>query len=143
MSDERNIQAFRRIIEEGFGKGNFGVLDDLFAPGYREHQFMSPATLEEFKQSTGGLRAAFPDLTITIEDVIAQDDKVWARSTARGTHLGAWMGLPATGARFEIEVIDICRFEGGKVVEHWGVPDRFAQLVQLGLLPKPSDRVSS
>ena len=75
MSDERNIQAFRRIIEEGFGKGSFGVLDDLFAPGYRAHQFLSPPTLEEFKQSTGGLRAAFPDLTITIEDVIAYGQK--------------------------------------------------------------------
>ena len=135
MPDEENVQVFRRMIEEGFGQGNLAALDGLFADGYQEHQFQLPEGLQGFKNSIQGLRAAFPDLKITVEDIVAVDDKVWARSTASGTHLGEWMGLPATGATFTIDVIDICRFESGKVVEHWGVPDRFAQLLQLGFLP--------
>ncbi len=74
---------------------------------------------------------------MTIEDITAEGDKVWARLTARGTHRGPFMGLPPTGRPIEIDVIDICRFEGGQLVEHWGVPDRFGMLEQLGLLPGP------
>jgi predicted ester cyclase len=69
--------------------------------------------------------------------MIACDDKVWARMTARGTHLGPFMGFHPTGKSFTITVLDVCRFERGKIVEHWGVPDRFALLHQLGLLPGP------
>jgi steroid delta-isomerase-like uncharacterized protein len=140
MSSEQNIQIFRRMIEEGFNKGNLGALDELFAPDYQEHQFQLPPTLQGFKESIRGLRTSFPDITVTIEDVIADEDKVWARSTARGTHRGEFMGLPPSGAEIAIDVIDICRFESGKIVEHWGVPDRLAQLLQLGILPQPQPR---
>jgi len=75
-------------------------------------------------------------LTLTIEDIVVDGDKLWARMTCRGTHQGPLMGLPPTGKPFTITVIDVCRFEEGKVVEHWGVPDRFAQMHQLGLLPQ-------
>jgi predicted ester cyclase len=69
--------------------------------------------------------------------MIVHEDKVWARMTGRGTHLGPLMGFAPTGKTFEITVIDVCRFENGRIVEHWGVPDRFAMLHQLGLLPAP------
>jgi predicted ester cyclase len=123
-----NQEVLHRVIDEGFNKGNYDALDALFAPGYQEHQFGLKTTLEGFKQDIRYLRAGFPDLHLTIEDMIADADQVWIRMTARGTNLGPFMGPP---------VMDVCRFENGRIVEHWGVPDRFAVLAQLGLLPQP------
>ena len=97
-----------------------------------------PPTLEGLKAAIAGLRRAIPDLTLTIDETISSGDKVWARMTARGTNQGSFMGLAPTGKAVAITVIDICRLEDGKIVEHWGVPDRFALLHQLGLLPNPA-----
>jgi predicted ester cyclase len=130
-----NTEVFQRIIEEGFNRGNFDACDVCIAPTVVEHQDGMPPTLAGFKQHVGALRTAFPDLTLTIDEVIAHGDKVWARMTARGTHRGPFMGLPPTGKPFVAGVIDVCRFEGGRLVEHWGVPDRLALLYQLGVLP--------
>jgi predicted ester cyclase len=92
--------------------------------------------LEGLKQDIQYLRAGFPDLHLTIEDMVADADTVWIRMTARGTNRGPFMG-PPTGKPIHITVMDVCRFENGRIVEHWGVPDRFAVLAQLGLLPRP------
>jgi predicted ester cyclase len=81
------------------------------------------------------LRKAFPDFHLTIEELAADGDKVWIRMTARGTNLGGFMG-PPNGKSFEVAVFDLLRFQDGKVVEHWGTPDRFALLAQLGMLPR-------
>ena len=137
MSKHDNVDVFRRLIDEGFNKGNFDALDELFHPDCQEHQYQLPPTLDGLKQSIASLRSSFPDLRVTIDDVIADDDKVWVRSTARGTHRGDFMGIPPSGVAITIDVIDICRFsDDGKIIEHWGVPDRFAQLSQLGLIPQ-------
>lgn len=80
---------------------------------------------------------AFPDLSFIVEELITHDDKVWGRMTARGTHKGQFGPLPPTSKKFEITVIDILRFKDGKLVEHWGVPDRLALLEQLGMKPPP------
>jgi predicted ester cyclase len=103
--------------------------------GYREHQFGLKTTLEGMKEDIQYLRAAFPDLHLTIEQSCAAADTVWIRMTARGTNRGPFIG-PPTGKPITITVIDVCRFENGKIVEHWGVPDRFAVMAQLGLLPQ-------
>jgi predicted ester cyclase len=137
MSAEQNIAVFRRVIEEGFNKGNVEALDECFPPTYTEHQFDLPSTLEEFKGSIRYLRHTFADFSLTIEDIVADGDKVWARMSGRGTHSREFMGRPPTGQSFVITVIDICRFEHGQIVEHWGVPDRFHLLAQLGFLPRP------
>ena len=137
MEARENTEVFRRVIEEGFGRGNLDALDDCFPATFEEHQHGHPSTLAGFKQVIAGLRRAFPDLKHTIDEMITSDDKVWARMTARGTHQGPFAGFAPTGKSFTITVLDVCRFEGGKIVEHWGVPDRFALLQQLGLLPSP------
>lgn len=134
---ERNAAIFRRIIEEGFNQGDLAVLDGLVAPDMKEHQSGLHAGLEGLKATIAGLRRDLPDLTLTIEDFVANGDKVWARLRGRGSHRAGFFGLPCTGKPIAIDVIDICRFEGGKMVEHWGVPDRFSMLEQLGLLPQP------
>lgn len=133
------VHAFRTIIEEGFSRGNLAALEAVVAPHMVEHQHGAAAGLDGLKGTIRYLRAGIPDLRLTVEDVTTEDDKVWGRLKARGTHTGAFMGLAPTGKHIEIDVIDICRFEGGKMVEHWGVPDRFTLLEQLGALPgRPS-----
>lgn len=135
MSVEQNLETTRRIIEEAFNNGSFAVLHECFQPGYIEHQFGLNTTIEGLQQDIEYLRKAFPDLHLMIEELCADGDKVWLRMTARGTNLGGIMG-PPNGKRFEIAVFDLLRFKDGKVIEHWGSPDRFAQMAQLGLLPQ-------
>lgn len=135
MSTEGNKNALRQVIEEAFNKGNYAVLHEIFNPDFVEHQFGLHPTIEGMQGDIQFLRTAFPDFTLTIEEMLAQGDQVWVRMTARGTNLGGFMG-PPNGKSIRITVIDICRFEDGKIVEHWGVPDRFALLAQLGLLPQ-------
>jgi len=138
MIEEQNKRVFGRLIEEGFNNGNLAGLDELFAANFKEHQDgMLPPNIEGVKGAIRSLRAAFPDLMLTIEEIFADGDKTWARITARGTHRGQFMHLPPTGKTITIGVIDICRFEGGKIVEHWGVADRLAMMQQIGAIPQP------
>jgi predicted ester cyclase len=143
MTPEEHTEVFRRVIEEGFNKGNLDALNDCFPPTYTEHQFDLPPTLEEFKGSIRFLRDTFAPFSLTIEDMVADGDKLWARMTGRGTDGKGLMGRPPTGRSFAIAVMDVCRFEHGKIVEHWGVPDRFHQLAQLGLLPQSPEQPAS
>ncbi len=140
MSSVENQAAFREVIEEAFNKGNYAALRANFRPDFVEHQFGLQASIETLEGDIESLRTAFPDLHLTIEDLVTDGDKLWARMTAHGTNQGGFMG-PPNGKSFEIAVFDLCRFEAGKVVEHWGSPDRFALLAQLGLLPKPAPAV--
>jgi predicted ester cyclase len=141
MSTDQNQTAFRQVIVEAFNQGNYAVLSDHYNPAFVEHQFGLHPTLEGVRRDIQFLRSSFPDLTLTIEDMTSDGDRVWARMTARGTNRGGFMG-PPNGKSFEIAVFDLCRFESGKIVEHWGSPDRFALLAQLGLLPQRQDPVA-
>ena len=135
MSKE-NVDVFHRMIEEGFNKGNLAALDELFAPNFIEHQDgFVPPNIKGVKGAIVSLRTPFPDLRLTVEEIIASGDKVWARINARGTHQAPFMGRLPTGKSFAITVIDICRFEDGQIVEHWGVADRLGLMGQLGLVP--------
>jgi predicted ester cyclase len=113
------------------------VVDEVISPHYQEHQPGVGQGSDGVKGTIRFLRGVYPDLTLTIEDMTADGDKVWGRIRARGTHRGPLMGQPPTGRRIEIDVIDVCRFADGQMVEHWRVPDRLTQLEQLGLLPRP------
>lgn len=135
MDTEVNKTALRRVIEEVFNRGNFEVIPELFEPDFIEHQFGLHPTYAGVQGDVEYLRRTFPDLHLTIEDLIADGDKVWVRMSATGTNTVGLMG-PPNGKSFKINVFDECRFEHGKIVEHWGSPDRFAQLIQLDLLPK-------
>lgn len=129
-----NEAAFRRLIDEGFTRGSLDVVDELIATDTVEHQHGMGQGPDGAKGAIAFLHRLAPDFTLTVDDLVAQGDTVWGRCTARGTHTGPGIGAP-TGRTWEITVIDVCRFRDGKIVEHWGVPDRFAQLEQLGLLP--------
>jgi steroid delta-isomerase-like uncharacterized protein len=139
MSEEENIESFRQVIEEGYNKGDLAALDALFATSFKDHQDgISPPTMEGIKDFIKHVRMAFPDLKLTIEEIISVENKTWARTTAQGTHQGVFMGLPPTGKAFRISRFDVCRFEDRKIVEHWGVIDRLSVLQQLGATIQPA-----
>ena len=134
MSLEQNKFMLRQVINEAFNKGNYTVLHDIFDPNFTENQFGLHPTIEGMTKDIQFLRKTFPDFNVTIEEITADGDRVWARSTARGTNTVGFMG-PPNGKSFRISVFDEVRVENGKIVEHWGSPDRFAMMAQIGLLP--------
>ncbi|MGZ4251862.1 MAG: ester cyclase [Solirubrobacteraceae bacterium] len=91
---------------------------------------------DKLKEVFARLHRAFPDLHVTVEDLIAEGDKVVARNTVTGTHQGEYMGLPATGKAVTYDEIFIFRFVDGRVAETWGVVDVFSQMRQLGMTPQ-------
>jgi len=133
-----NEQLFKILIEEGFSKGDVKVFDKYAAQDFTEHQDgFIPPNVEGVKNSINSLHKAFPDFSMVIEDLVTSDHKVWGRMTARGTHMGQFGPMPPTGKKFEITVIDIMHFKDGKLIEHWGVPDRLGLMEQLGMKPPP------
>ena len=131
-----NEEIFRILIEDGFSNGHSTVFDTYSSPDFVEHQYgFNPPNKEGVKKAIKALHDAFPDFSLTIEDLIMEGDKVWGRMTGRGTHQRPFGPLPPTGKTFEITVIDIMRFKEGKLIEHWGVPDRLALMEQLGMKP--------
>jgi predicted ester cyclase len=133
-----NEQLFRALIEDGFSHGNAAIVDDIAAPDFVEHQDgIVPPNAQGVKRQIAMLHTAFPDFSLTIEEVVSQGDTVWGRLTARGTQRGPIGPLFPTGKRMQITVIDIMRFRDGKLVEHWGVADRLAMMEQLGMKPPP------
>ncbi len=132
---EENTATFRRAIEEGWNKGNLAAIDELFAPDFVEHQAGIAPGRDGVKGSIQVLRSAFADLHLHVEDAVADGDRVWLRLHATGTHEGPFMGMPATGRRIDITVIDIARIVDGRLVEHWGVADRLGVAQQIGLAP--------
>ena len=128
-----NLDLFRAIIERGFNQGDLSVADELCADNLAEHEYLAHTDLpgpEILKNQIREARRDVGGLQLTIEDVVVEADKVWARMVAHGTDR-------RTGKAIRMDVVDICRFDGGRLVEHWGIPDRFALLHQLGLLPQP------
>src|SRR5579859_5684340 len=139
MTAASNEAIYRRIIDEVFNQGHLGVADELVAPGCIEHQRSGMGDGPEgAKRVASVLRTAFPDFSLTIEDLVVDGDKVWARQRGGGTNLGSFFGKPPTGRKAFIEVFDVCRFEDGKMVEHWGVPDQLGMMLELGLVAPPA-----
>ena len=139
MSEE-NKALHRKFFDEVMIKKNLAMIDELMAPDYIEHDEMPPGTpsgAEGLKQMMGMFFSAFPDMHSTVDDVIAEGDKVVGRHTVTGTHSGDFMGIPATGKQFSIGEVHIVRFANGKGVEHWGQVDMMGMMQQLGVIPAP------
>ena len=142
MSIEHNKAVTRRIPLEMYTQGNLAVADEVFATNYVEHHPLPPSFpsgREAVKRFVTGIRTAFPDLSYTIDDVIAEGDRVALKITGHGTHRGAWelLPLPPTGRFVTWTEMHICRMDAGQLVEHWPVVDQVSLLQQLGALPEP------
>ena len=133
MSTELNKTLLHRYIEEVWEKENPAAVDNFLAPTYARHRSPTtpPLTREGQKQLLAAFRTAFPDVKITIEDVIAEGDKVAFRSTMRGTHQGEFLGIAPTGQEVTFGLLDVIRIEDDKFVEQWGGPDIYDLMQQL------------
>jgi len=133
MTAEQNKALLHRYIEEVWDRENHAAVDDFLAPTYLRYRSPTkpPLTREGQKQLLAGFRAAFPDIKITIEEVIVEGDKIAFRSTMRGTHQGEFLGIVPTGQEVTFGLLDVIRVEDGKFVEQWGGPDTYDLLQQL------------
>lgn len=135
MSGSDNVERFRKLIDEGFTGGNLDVVDELISPECVEHQRGNRSGVDGAKEVIRTLHRWMSEFSLTIEDVAVAGDVVWARNRARGVNTGSVMGNPPSGRPVEIDVIDVVRFEDGRVVEHWGIADQLGMMLQLGLMP--------
>ena len=129
MSEE-NKALVRRLIKE-VEKGNLNVVDKVLAPDFVDHDLLpdQEPDREGYKRGLIEDRAAFSNFDITIEDQVAEGDKVVTRLTWRGTHdRGPFMGMPPTGTKVEVTAIFIHRIAGGKVKEEWSASDTLERL---------------
>jgi predicted ester cyclase len=133
--------AMQRMFDEGFATGGTGVVDEVCSPDLVEHQFGIGGTgdeaIQHVKAAIQDVHRAIPDASFTIEDSAEVGDMIWVRVRAQGTASGPYFG-PPSGRHVDFTVVDIARVVDGRIVEHWGVPDRFAMLAQTGVLDRLS-----
>jgi steroid delta-isomerase-like uncharacterized protein len=138
MSVETNKETARRLYDL-INQGQPEAIGDLVSADYEEHDPLPgqgtgrEGVIDRFSMLSAALAPRF-----TIEDVVAEGDRVVVRWTNAGTHVGEFAGIPATGKTFTISGIDVYRVADGKLCEHWHVIDQLAMLGQLGLLPEPA-----
>jgi steroid delta-isomerase-like uncharacterized protein len=138
MGTHENKATVRSFIEEAFNKGNLAAVDELIADDYVGHAAGTEVRGREgMKGLVATYRAAFPDYRCTIEDQIAEADKVVTRWTARGTQQGELMGISPTGKRVSLPGVAVDRLADGRLVETWLEADVLGMLRQLGVVPAP------
>jgi steroid delta-isomerase-like uncharacterized protein len=141
MSTETNKAITRRYFEEIFNEGNLAVADEIIAPDYAS---IGPGAFpglppgpEGSKMLVTTYRNAFPDLHFTVDDQIAEGDKVMTRWTAHGSHKGELAGIPPTGKSVTVTGMAEDQIVNGQIVERWDIFDQFGMMQQLGVIPKP------
>jgi steroid delta-isomerase-like uncharacterized protein len=138
VPEEENKTIARRFNEEVWGRGDEAALEELLDPDFVDHDALpgqSPDR-EGHRQILAAFRSAFPDLSVTTEDVVAEGDKVVSRWTARGTHQGDLMGIAPTGNGVTIKGIDVLRIAEGRISERWSQFNDLEVMQQLGAIPK-------
>jgi steroid delta-isomerase-like uncharacterized protein len=143
MGSEANKRSARRYYDEVLNEGRTELLDELAASDYDEHDPLpgQGTGRQGLKDRVSVLRQALGQ-TFTVEDVIAEGDRVAVRWSATGRHVGDFMGMPPSGRSFTIAGIDVHRFQDGRMAEHWHVVDQLAMLQQLGVIPQPEGATS-
>ena len=137
MPTAESRELARRFTDECWDRSDVGVLDELLAPNFVDHD-PAPgqgAGREGYKQMAAAFFGAFSDFRVRNEDVIAEGEKAMLRWTARGRHTAPLMGIPATGRDVTLRGIDVIRVERGRIAERWGEFDLYGMLRQLGVLP--------
>lgn len=134
MSADNNKTLVRRYIQKVWGENDATALDEFLAANYHRHISPNapPLDREGQKQRLAGIRTAFPDIVLTLEEIIAEGDRVVFRSTIRGTHQKIFQGIAPTGRPVIVALLDMVRVQDNKIVEQWGGPDFLDWLRQLG-----------
>ena len=138
MSVEENKALLKRSVDEFWNTGNIGHIDEFYSGNYVAHDpsGANEGGLDNFKGYAQAVFSAFPDFKLTIDDAISEGDKIVKRWTARCTHKGEFMGVPATGNRLEVIGTTTYRIADGKFVESWWNTDTMGMMQQLGVIPK-------
>ena len=139
MTLEQNKAIAKRFVQEVFVEADERAADELTAPNFVPHSWpgVEPG-VEGLKQAQRRVSAGLEDARMTIEDVIAEGDKVVVRLTSHGRHAGEFMGMPPSGKTYDISEIHIFRIADGQVIEHWRDADMLGMLRQLGAFPEPA-----
>jgi steroid delta-isomerase-like uncharacterized protein len=136
MSLEQNKEIVRRFFELGPSQGKMDAARELLAPNFALHVPLPAAPgIQGISDVVTACRAAFEHLNVTVEDMVADGDRVAARFTARGVHKGEFMGLSPTGKPITMTGIEIFRIENGKIAELWGEANLLGLMMQLGVVP--------
>ena len=141
MSAEKNKAVLRRWIE-AYNERDLEAEADVLAPGFVAHVPAAPGPLEgleAWRRFSGPFAEAFPDLRLTVEDVVSDGEKVAARVAFRGTHRGEFQGIAPTDKEVAFSSMEFNRVVGGKVEEHWVELDLLGLMQQLGVIPEPED----
>lgn len=136
---EQNKAVIRRLFEEVINKGNLSVADELFTSNYEHHDPSSPdfgRGPESAKKRATLYRNAFPDLRMTIEDIIAEGETVMTRWSSRGTHKGELRGIAPTGNQVNVSGVTVARLANGKIAESYVSWDALGLMQQLGVVPE-------
>ncbi len=136
---ENNKVVVRRLLDEVWNKGNLSLVDELFTPNFEFHDASTPDLgrgPESEKKRVTLYRNAFPDLRITIEDMIAEGETVVTRWSCRGTHKGDLSGIAPTGKQITISGITVGRFANGKIAQGYANWDALGLMQQLGVVPQ-------
>jgi steroid delta-isomerase-like uncharacterized protein len=132
-----NMAIAKRLIDDVWSRGRLEVIDEIVAQGCLSHDPLATDLrgAEALKQYIRSMRVGFPDLQFHIDDIVAAGDEVYLRWTAKGTHKGNLLGMPATNRTGVIGGMAVNRFQNGKVVETWHMWDTLSMMQQLGYLP--------
>lgn len=140
MSAQENKEIYRHVLNELYNRANLEVIDEHLSPDFVYHVSMpgiSPDR-EGAKQFVRGITSAFSDIRYTVEDLVAEGDKVVARWSSRGVHTGELIGVPATGKEVTTTGISMARIVDGKIKELWSEFDALGMLQQLGAMEAPA-----
>ena len=139
MSDLKALMT--RIVEEAFNQGDLDAFEELISDDFVEHEDLPP-DMPQGKAAPRAMvtmmRDGFSDFRVAVEDMLQDGNKVVTRSRFSGTHDGEFMGIPPTGKRFDVAVIDIIEFRNDQAIAHWGVMDNAAMMEQLGVAGPPA-----
>jgi steroid delta-isomerase-like uncharacterized protein len=138
MQVAEGAQLIKRFYNEVIGDGNLGLIDELTADDFVDHEEGVPGQppgKEGVRFFVNAIREAFPDVRTRVEVTLSEGDLGAAHGTVTGTHQGEFMGIPASNKSVEFKVVDIIRVEDGKAAEHWGLTDVMGLMQQLGAIP--------
>ena len=140
VDSSANVTTIERSNTEVWTNGNVAAIDDLYAEDFTTKSMPPhfPQTRDGFKQWIAYYHSAFSNVSLVNDDVVAEGDKVATRWTARGTHTGEFMGIPATNHSFEMQGLTIFRLANGRIAEDWTQADTMALMQQLGMMESPS-----
>jgi len=130
VSAEEHKTLIRRLFEQGFNRGRLSIVDEIFQPDFVDRSTPDqPPGIQGVKDYMAMVRTGFPDIAVTIEDLVAAEDRVVVRTTWRGTHQGTYEGVPPTGKQATRTMIQIFRVAGGKLMEEWSEGEGLGQQI--------------